>query len=242
MLHQTILTFPIRAGSCKKGNRERHREGVSSVSSLQSLRREYQRCSLDEADLRESPFSQFEAWFNDGLGAGLLEPNAMTLATVSADGRPSARIVLLKGHDDRGYSFFTNYDSRKSRELSERPFGALLFFWPEIERQVRIEGRVERASDAESDSYFKIRPRAAQLGAWASEQSSPLTSRQELEQALAEMTVRFGDSAIPRPPNWGGFLLIPDRFEFWQGRENRLHDRFEYLLEGRSWTRRRLAP
>lgn len=206
------------------------------------LRREYQRGALDESTAPDDPLALFDAWFAEAVAAGLTEPNAMTLATVGADGRPAARIVLLKGRDDRGFSFYTNYESRKAREIAARPFAALVFLWTELERQVRVEGRVERLDPAESDAYFAVRPRASQLGAWASNQSGEVPGRAELEARLAEVTARFEEGPVPRPPHWGGYVVLPDRIEFWQGRRSRMHDRFEYVRTSEEWSRRRLAP
>lgn len=208
----------------------------------QRMRKEYRRSELDDSDVPDDPRALFDAWFHSAVERGLNEPNAMTLATVGEDGRPSARVVLLKGHDAGGLCFFTNHDSRKGRELRANPFAALVFHWHDLERQVRVEGRVERVDASESDQYFAIRPASARLGAWASEQGRPVANRAELERRLEEMSRRFGDGPIPRPPNWGGFRVVPDRFEFWQGRPSRLHDRIEYILDAGGWTRRRLSP
>ena len=181
------------------------------------LRREYTRAGLSETDVDSDPIRQFGAWFEQALAAQVPEPNAMTLATVGADGRPSARIVLLKGFDAAGFVFHTNYDSRKGKELAANPFAALVFFWSELERQVRIEGKVERLPDAESDAYFQGRPLGSRLSAWASRQSEPVTDRATLERELEEMATKYEGRDVPRPPFWGGLRLQPDAIEFWQG-------------------------
>jgi pyridoxamine 5'-phosphate oxidase len=206
------------------------------------LRTEYKRETLDERAVDRDPFAQFARWFDEAVAARLPEPNAMTLATVGPDGRPSARIVLLKGVDPRGLAFFTNYDSRKARELPDGAHAALLFYWHELERQVRIEGRVERIGAAESDTYFASRPRASRIGAWASPQSRVIADRAWLEQRFAEAQARFPGDDVPRPPHWGGYRVVPESFEFWQGRASRLHDRIAYRRASGDWTVVRLAP
>ena len=211
---------------------------------LATLRNDYMRASLDVADVDRDPFRQFACWFDDAYASKLPEVNAMTLATVGDDGRPSARIVLLKGVDARGFAFYTNRGSRKGRELDAHPHAALLFYWAELERQVRIEGRVERLSEADSDAYFAKRPRLAQVGAWASPQSEQIPDRAWLEGAFADADLLHaarGD-AVPRPPHWGGYVVAPAVFEFWQGRVSRLHDRIAYRRERDGWTIARLAP
>jgi pyridoxamine 5'-phosphate oxidase len=209
---------------------------------LAALRREYGDSGLDHPDLAPDPVAMFRHWMHDTVVAGLHEPNAMVVSTVSAQGRPSSRMVLLKGVDDRGFVFYTNYDSRKGRELSANPHAALLFPWHDLQRQVRVEGVVEPLSGEESASYFATRPRGSQLGAWASPQSSEVPSRDELEHRYAEVEDRFRDLDVPLPPNWGGFLVRPEVVEFWQGRRGRMHDRLVYRREGEGWATVRLAP
>jgi pyridoxamine 5'-phosphate oxidase len=198
---------------------------------------------LAESDVDADPFRQFAAWFDEARAASPNEPNAMALATVGADGRPSLRMVLLKGVDERGFVFYTNYESRKGRELADTPWAALTFFWPEMERQIRIEGRVEPVSAEESDAYFHSRPIGSQLSASASHQSEVIAGREELEQRVAALSARYQNQEIPRPETWGGFRVIPDAIEFWQGRANRLHDRLRYrLLASGDWQIERLSP
>ena len=209
---------------------------------IADLRTEYARETLDENSVARDPILQFSRWFQEALNSGFAEPNAMALATADADGRPSARIVLLKGFDERGFAFYTNYESRKGRELAENPRAALLFHWVELERQARIEGRVEKVSAEESDEYYASRPTGSRLGAWASAQSSVLAHREELEAKLAEIAARYGETP-PRPPHWGGYRLVPDVLELWQGRSSRLHDRVRYRREGPGWWNiERLSP
>jgi pyridoxamine 5'-phosphate oxidase len=208
---------------------------------IADLRQEYMRAGLAEADADRDAVRQFERWFEDALRARLPLPNAMTLATVGADGAPSARIVLLKGIEGGGFTFYTNYRSRKARELEARGTACLLFMWSELERQVRIDGRVERVSAAESDAYYASRPLGARLSAWASPQSERVPSRDSLEKAMETARRRYGD-APPRPPHWGGYRVLPTELEFWQGRADRLHDRLLYTREGEHWRIARLAP
>jgi pyridoxamine 5'-phosphate oxidase len=213
------------------------------MTSLAELRKNYSLGSLDAGDVDRNPFRQFEAWFAQALDAQLPEPNTMTLATVDSRGRPSARIVLIKGVDERGFVFFTNYDSRKGREIADNPHASLLFYWIELERQVRIEGTVVKASAAESDQYYESRPLGSRIGAWASEQSQVIESRAVLEAREKEISAKYGEHP-PRPPHWGGYRLIPDAIEFWQGRPSRLHDRLLYTraVEGGDWQIARLSP
>jgi len=199
--------------------------------------------ALDESDLDPDPVLQFGRWFDDAVAAGVPEPEAMCVASVGADGMPSARMVLLKQVDGRGFVFFTNYASRKGRELAANPQVALVFRWFALERQVRVGGRATHAEAAESDAYFATRPRGAQIGAWASPQSEVLAERGDLEARVAEVTRRFGDGPIPRPPGWGGIRIVPETVEFWQGRTSRLHDRLCYRLDvSQGWVVERLAP
>jgi pyridoxamine 5'-phosphate oxidase len=208
---------------------------------LADLRKSYERDELDEASSADDPLRQFQAWLEQAIKAELPEPNAMTLATVGANGRPSTRVVLIKGVDERGLVWYTNYESRKGRELAHNPHAALQFHWVELERVVRIEGRVELASAEESDRYYASRPLDSRIGAWASPQSQPIASRAVLVANAARAAARHGLNP-PRPPHWGGYRLVPDRWEFWQGRRSRLHDRLCYLLQDGRWRRERLAP
>lgn len=208
--------------------------------SIADIRKQYSKSVLLEDSLAPTPLEQFSKWFDEALQAEVVEPNAMALATVGEDGCPAARIVLLKGLDQRGLVFFTNYESRKGRELSACPRASLLFFWPELERQVRIEGCIERIDDAESDVYYNSRPLGSRIGAWVSPQSQPIT-RDDLERRLTHFTETLGENPS-RPPHWGGYRLRPERVEFWQGRPSRLHDRMQYRLENDRWVVQRLAP
>jgi len=208
---------------------------------IADLRKSYERDALDEAASAADPMQQFEHWLQQALNAQLPEPNAMTLATVGADGRPSTRVVLIKEADARGIVWYTNYDSRKGRELAANPQAALQFHWVELERVVRIEGRVEKVDAAESDRYFATRPLDSRIGAWASPQSQVISSRAVLVASAARYGAQFMLHP-PRPPHWGGYRLLPDHWEFWQGRKSRLHDRLRYRLDGGTWVRERLAP
>ncbi len=212
------------------------------MSDLGDRRRAYDRDSLDEARAAADPFAQFRAWFDDAQAAELIEAHAMVVATADALGRPSARAVLLRGWDERGFVFFTNYASRKGREIAADPFAALLFYWDKLERQVRIEGPIVPVSADESDAYFARRPRGHQLSAWASEQSSVVADRAALERSMDEADRRFRGVDVPRPPYWGGYRVLPERVEFWQGRPDRVHDRLVYERADDGWTRARLAP
>ena len=210
--------------------------------SIADLRREYARARLDEADVSHDPFVEFARWFAEAQDAKIHEPNAMSLATATADGIPSVRIVLLKHFDDRGFVFFTDYRSQKGRELEQNPHAALGFYWGELERQVRIAGTVTRASHEESVAYFNSRPLGSRLGAWTSHQSQVIPGRQVLEATLREVEQRFGDGPVPLPDHWGGFRLRPASIEFWQGRPSRLHDRIRYTRSADGWRIDRLSP
>jgi pyridoxamine 5'-phosphate oxidase len=209
---------------------------------IAELRKEYKKGSLDEKEVEKNPFEQFNKWFKEAIDSEIPEVNAMALATASKQGRPAARTVLLKQYDEKGFVFFTNYDSSKGKQLAENPQAALLFFWEPLERQIKIVGSVEKTSVAESFEYFHKRPIDSQLGAWASQQSSEISARSLLEKAFGEMLEKFKDGQIPLPPFWGGYRVIPDEFAFWQGRPNRLHDRVYYKKQNGNWKISRLSP
>lgn len=213
------------------------------AEAIAQLRQEYSQQVLRETDVAADPIQQFSAWFQQAVAAQVPQPNAMTLATVSPAGLPSARIVLLNGLDERGFIFYTHYRSRKGQELAANPDAALVFLWHELERQVRIEGQVERVAAAVSDAYFQSRPRGSQLGAWASSQSQPIASREVLEAQLQAVSQQYADRPVPRPPDWGGYRVCPHTIEFWQGRPNRLHDRLRYRqVDPPTWLLERLSP
>ena len=212
------------------------------MDKIADIRKDYQLESFTEADANANAIKQFAAWWDDADKSEIDEVNAFTLATATKDGKPSARIVLLKGFDERGFVFFTNYESRKGTELKNNPHAALLFFWKELERQVRIEGTITKTSEQESAEYFSSRPQLSKIGAWSSPQSSVIASRDDLERNVSKYQQQFGDGEIPRPPHWGGYIVKPTLIEFWQGRRNRLHDRLQYTLRNDKWIIERLAP
>ena len=209
---------------------------------LADLRRDYSLKELSESTIDLDPFGQFSAWMNEALNSRVIEPTAMTVATVGLDGRPSSRVVLLKGFDANGFVFFTNYDSKKAIDLSADPNISLHFFWPDLERQIAVNGTATRTSSEQSEVYFASRPLESRIGAWASEQSKVLANREELDARFDAIRERFKGQEISCPPNWGGFRIMPSRFEFWQGRQSRLHDRICYTLNRDAWTISRLSP
>lgn len=216
---------------------------MSLLPNIAAIRKNYAMESLTEASVAKDPINQFKVWIEETIAAEANEPTAMVLSTVNKSGRPSARVVLLKDVTTDGFMFFTNYESRKGQDLQENPFASLTFFWPELERQVRVEGQIEKVPAEVSDTYFHSRPIGSQIGAWASPQSREIESREELERADASYTSKFAElPVIPRPEHWGGFILVPDLVEFWQGRPNRLHDRIVYERQENNWHLKRLAP
>jgi pyridoxamine 5'-phosphate oxidase len=212
------------------------------MTKIADLRKNYTQAGLLESDVVANPYQQFKLWFDQAVAADILEPNAMTVATVTAEGKPAARIVLLKGFDERGFVFYTNYNSQKGVELQQCPHAALVFLWGDLERQVRIEGQVEFVSETEATGYFHSRPVSSQLGAWASDQSTIIEDRSVLEQKLQQLESQYQDRQIPKPPYWGGVRVVPQEIEFWQGRPSRLHDRLRYQLLDGKWQIDRLAP
>ena len=213
-----------------------------SSEQIASIRKDYTLKEFNEKDVLADPFEQFKLWMHEAIQAEVNEPNAMTLATTNFDGRPAARIVLLKGINEEGLVFFTNYDSDKGKQMRSNPYAALVFFWPELQRQIRVEGLIKKVSENESDDYFFSRPVESQIGAHASPQSQPIEGRHIIEEKLNELKTLFSETPIIRPKHWGGYVLVPSMFEFWQGRASRLHDRFKFFLDEKDWKSTRLAP
>jgi pyridoxamine 5'-phosphate oxidase len=211
------------------------------MEDLSNIRRDYSKFRLDYGTINPDPFEQFDLWMKDALKGEFLEPTAVAVSTVNSDSKPSSRIVLLKSYDEKGFTFFTNYNSRKGMEIGSNPYASMLFFWDKFERQIRIEGKIERLSHEDSEKYFNSRPYTSRLGAWASSQSQPLKSRFELIRKVAKFMIKYPVN-VPLPDFWGGYRLVPDQFEFWQGRESRLHDRFQYNLNENIWNIERLSP
>ena len=211
------------------------------MNDLEKIRSDYTQKALTKKEVAREPIAQFEAWFNEVATGQISEPTACTLSTASKSGKPSGRIVLLKGYDSQGFTFFMNYSSRKGSDLLENPIASLTFFWKELARQVRIEGAVKKNNDSQNDKYFKSRPLGSQLGAWASPQSQVIPNREYLEERMASFAAQYAEN-VPRPDHWGGYLLVPNQIEFWQGRSNRLHDRICYFRKGSDWVKQRLAP
>jgi len=209
---------------------------------IAGLRKDYTLNGLDKPDVLEDPIAQFGVWFGEALAADLIEPNAMVLSTIHPNGSPSGRVVLLKGFDEQGFVFYTNYQSQKAADIQAHSLAALTFWWDKLERQVRIEGRVKPVSSFESDAYFDVRPRGSQIGAWVSAQSQVIESREVLYQKQAELEAHFAQTTIVRPPHWGGYRVVPESVEFWQGRSSRLHDRLRYRREAQNWLIERLSP
>jgi pyridoxamine 5'-phosphate oxidase len=213
------------------------------TKNLADIRTEYKAANLDEGDMLANPFEQFDKWFNEAIEAEVVEPNATVLATATPDGKPTGRVVLLKGLDEQGFTFYTNYHSDKGQMLAANPYASLTFFWAELERQVRIDGKVEKVSHEESDEYFASRPKGSQIGAWVSEQSTEIEGREVLDKKLQELNAHYSNKEVLRPPHWGGYRLMPETVEFWQGRPNRLHDRLKYQKKGDGfWKVVRLSP
>ena len=229
---------------CSKLNSKQTIINLKNVDrAIADLRQNYTLTGLLETDVNSNPIEQFNSWFQQALDANIIEPNAMTIATATPDGKPTARIVLLKGVSPQGFVFYTNYESQKGQQLINNPYAALVFLWDKLERQVRIEGKVEKLTKEESEKYFHSRPQASQLGAWASDQSRVIPNREVLEQKLADLKTEYENTTVPIPEYWGGFRVVPNRIEFWQGRPSRLHDRLAYDLQGdNSWEISRLAP